>query len=68
MNRGAMSAGANAHATPPLDNTVAIETPEHIRFRQYVGGPTRRFFAYLLDWLARLVLAALVDMPTLPHH
>ncbi len=43
-----------------LDNTVAIETPEHIRFRHYVAGPTRRFVAYILDWLVRLVLAAVI--------
>ena len=35
--------------TSPLDTDVAIETPEHIVFRHRVAGPTRRFFAYVLD-------------------
>lgn len=33
----------------PLDTDVAIETPEHIVFRYRVAGPSRRFFAFLLD-------------------
>lgn len=35
----------------PLDNAVAIETPEHIVFHYRVAGPVRRCLAYLLDLL-----------------
>jgi uncharacterized RDD family membrane protein YckC len=38
-------------AAPPLDNAVAIETPEHIVFHYRVAGPVRRCLAYLLDLL-----------------
>jgi uncharacterized RDD family membrane protein YckC len=50
-------------AAPPLDNAVAIETPEHIVFHYRVAGPGRRCLAYLLDLLicygALFVLALL---------
>lgn len=36
-----------------LDNTVEVETPEHVRFRFRVAGPTRRAWAYLIDLLVR---------------
>jgi uncharacterized RDD family membrane protein YckC len=36
-------------AAMPLDTDVAIETPEHIVFRHKVAGPSRRFFAYVID-------------------
>jgi uncharacterized RDD family membrane protein YckC len=45
-----------------LDNTVEVETPEHIRFRYRVAGPVRRTFAYLLDLVIRLVIAAVVGL------
>ena len=38
-------------AAPPLDNAVAIETPEHIIFHYRVAGPVRRCLAYVLDLL-----------------
>jgi uncharacterized RDD family membrane protein YckC len=37
-----------------LDNTVEVETPEHVRFRFHVAGPTRRAWAYLIDLLVRV--------------
>lgn len=36
-----------------LDNTVEVETPEHVRFRFHAAGPTRRALAYLLDLFVR---------------
>jgi uncharacterized RDD family membrane protein YckC len=38
-----------------LDNTVEVEPPEHVRFRFHVAGPTRRAWAYLVDWLVRVL-------------
>ncbi len=40
----------------PLDTTVEIETPEHVRFRYQVAGPARRVAAYLVDFVLRAVL------------
>lgn len=37
----------------PLDNTTAVETPEHVRFRYRVAGPSRRALAYLVDLVVR---------------
>jgi uncharacterized RDD family membrane protein YckC len=37
-----------------LDNTVEVETPEHVRFRFRAAGPTRRAWAYLIDLLVRI--------------
>jgi uncharacterized RDD family membrane protein YckC len=37
----------------PLDTTVEIETPEHVRFRYYVAGPAKRAVAYLIDLVLR---------------
>jgi len=49
---------------PPLDTSVAIETPEHIVFRYRIAGPARRMLAYLVDLLAcygaLLLLAILI--------
>lgn len=42
-----------------LDNTVEVETPEHVRFRFHVAGPTRRAWAYLVDLLVRLAVLLL---------
>src|SRR4029079_2373611 len=36
-----------------LDNTVEVETPEHVHFRYRVAGPVRRMGAYLRDLLIR---------------
>jgi uncharacterized RDD family membrane protein YckC len=41
-----------------LDNTVEVETPEHVRFRYRVAGPLRRGLAYLVDLLVRLAILA----------
>jgi uncharacterized RDD family membrane protein YckC len=43
-----------------LDNTAEVETPEHVRFRHRVAGPTRRALAYLIDLLIRLAVAAVL--------
>ena len=37
----------------PLDTAVVVETPEHVRFRYLLAGPTRRMAAYALDTMAR---------------
>jgi uncharacterized RDD family membrane protein YckC len=39
-----------------LDNTVEVETPEHVHFRYRVAGPVRRMLAYGLDLLIRAVV------------
>ena len=46
----------------PLDAVVRLDTPERIVFDYPLGGPFRRFVAYLLDLAiqACLVIAALV--------
>jgi uncharacterized RDD family membrane protein YckC len=43
----------------PLDTTVAIEAPEHIRFRYRLAGPVQRAVAHLID-LAAIVGIAVV--------
>lgn len=43
-----------------LDNTVDVATPEQVRFRFAVAGPTRRGLAYLIDLLIRGTIAALL--------
>ena len=45
-----------------LDNTVEVETPEHVRFRFRVAGPTRRAWAYLIDLLVRAGILLLVEI------
>jgi uncharacterized RDD family membrane protein YckC len=40
----------------PLDTTVEIETPEHLRFRYQVAGPGKRALAYLIDLLVRAAI------------
>jgi uncharacterized RDD family membrane protein YckC len=42
-----------ALAGAPLDTTVEIETPEHVRFRYQVAGPARRIAAYVIDFMVR---------------
>lgn len=37
----------------PLDTTVEVETPEHVRFRYQIAGPARRAVAYLIDLTVR---------------
>ena len=47
---------------PPLDVMVRLETPERIAFDYPLGGPFRRFTAYLVDvcLMGLLVAAALI--------
>ena len=49
---------------PPvqLDNTVEVETPEHVRFRFHAAGPTRRALAYLLDLVVRAGILLVVEI------
>jgi uncharacterized RDD family membrane protein YckC len=48
--------------TAPLDNTAEVETPEHIRFRYRVAGPTRRALAYVIDLAIRAALMVVVGL------
>jgi uncharacterized RDD family membrane protein YckC len=54
-----------------LDNTVEVETPEHVRFHFHAAGPTRRAWAYLLDLLVRagilLIFEIVLVMATGQH-
>jgi uncharacterized RDD family membrane protein YckC len=45
-----------------LDNTVEVETPEHVRFRFRAAGPTRRAWAYLIDLLVRAGILIVVEV------
>ena len=45
-----------------LDNTVEVETPEHVRFRFHAAGPTRRAWAYLIDLLVRAGILLVVEI------
>jgi uncharacterized RDD family membrane protein YckC len=49
-------------AGEPLDATVRLDTPERIEFAYPLGGPFRRFVAYLIDLaiLVGLVIGAFV--------
>ncbi len=51
--------------TVKLDNTVEVETPEHVRFSFHVAGPTRRALAYVVDWLVRLLAFAAMQIAML---
>jgi len=46
----------------PLDTTVEIETPEHVRFRYHVAGPAKRAAAYLVDLAVRGVIVVFVGL------
>jgi uncharacterized RDD family membrane protein YckC len=37
----------------PLDTYAEVETPEHVRFRYLLAGPSRRALAYLIDTIVR---------------
>ena len=60
MNRPTHAPGVNSPAAivAALDTTVAVETPEHVRFRHQVVGPSRRAGAWLIDVIARGVIVA----------
>jgi uncharacterized RDD family membrane protein YckC len=45
---------------PGLDNTVDVSTPEQVRFRFAVAGPSRRALAYLIDLCVRGAILALL--------
>ncbi len=40
----------------PIDTTVEVESPEHIRFHYHVAGPGRRALSYLIDAIIRAAL------------
>jgi len=42
----------------PLDTTVAIDAPEHIRFEVRIAGPAPRMLAYAIDLAFRAAIAA----------
>jgi uncharacterized RDD family membrane protein YckC len=44
----------------PLDTTVEIETPEHVRFRYHVAGPAKRALAYLIDLVIRATVVLVI--------
>lgn len=46
----------------PLDTTVEIETPEHVRFRYHVAGPGKRALAYLIDLLLRAAIVLVIGI------
>jgi uncharacterized RDD family membrane protein YckC len=47
----------------PLDTSIWIETPEHIRFRYQVAGPSRRALAYAVDGMVRGLIVLVVAIP-----
>jgi uncharacterized RDD family membrane protein YckC len=40
----------------PIDTAVIVETPEHVRFRYLLAGPSRRMAAYAVDSMLRLAV------------
>lgn len=46
----------------PLDTTVDIETPEHVRFSCSLAGPARRAVAYGIDLLVRGLVLVILGM------
>ena len=49
-----------AIAREPLDTTVEIETPEHVRFRYHVAGPAKRGLAYMIDFVIRATVVLVI--------
>ena len=47
---------ATARLDALLDTTTDIETPEHVRFRYRVAGPSRRAIAYFFDLVVRALV------------
>jgi uncharacterized RDD family membrane protein YckC len=45
-----------------LDTTAEVETPERVRFRYRLAGPTRRALAYLIDLLIRLAILVVLGL------
>lgn len=54
-----------AQERAPLDTTIAIEVPEHIRFEVRAAGPVVRLGAYTIDLLLRALIALVVLLPLL---
>jgi uncharacterized RDD family membrane protein YckC len=46
----------------PLDTTVEIETPEHVRFRYQIAGPAKRAGAYLIDLVVRATIVFIIGL------
>ncbi|MEL6110425.1 MAG: RDD family protein [Planctomycetota bacterium] len=49
-----------AAAVQPLDTTIGVVTPENIAFEYQLAGPFRRLPAFLLDFIIRWVVIALI--------
>ena len=49
-----------AAAVQPLDTTIGVVTPENIAFEYQLAGPFRRLPAFLLDFIIRWAVIALV--------
>lgn len=47
----------------PVDTTVAIDTPERVRFRHRLAGPGRRGAAWMIDAVVRGLLLSVVAIP-----
>jgi len=43
-----------------LDTTAVIETPERVRFRHRVAGPGPRSLAWFIDFVARVLIGAVI--------
>lgn len=46
----------------PVDTSVAIETPEQVRFNYQLAGPAQRGAAYAIDLVVRAVLASFITL------
>lgn len=49
-----------AAAVQPLDTTIGVVTPENIAFEYQLAGPFRRLPAFLLDFIIRWLVIALI--------
>ncbi|MEO1524881.1 MAG: RDD family protein [Planctomycetota bacterium] len=49
-----------AAAVQPLDTTIGVVTPENIAFEYQLAGPFRRLPAFLLDFVVRWAVIALI--------
>ncbi len=53
MTRLGTEAADRAKPSEPVDTYAEVETPEHVRFRYLLAGPSRRSLAYLIDAVIR---------------
>lgn len=60
MTRVQVKTGFQVGEFEPLDTDVVLETPEHVRFRHALAGPTRRLLAYGIDAVVRVVAFAIL--------